>query len=193
MEFCEFKGETKWLRSLDKKQRGAIHQYLNAHPELKICAHTRKFDRNTHHAEKIEYCEVNGSIYTGKRDEYVDMLLCREGTKPEFNTIRCLRAELISDSERHRLIQAIMHNKTRDVKLFLEDGDDSNMRCADIHDHVNPPLVYALKTKNYDICRLLLDHGADIHAKVSMFSDTVLRSCYRYNDIEAAKLLLEYK
>ena len=66
-----------------------------------------------------------------------------------------------------RLIQAVSDNDVEHVKKILSMGFDPN--CGD-YDH-RTPLHIAVAVKNLEIAKLLIEHGADVHA-VDRFGGT---------------------
>ena len=73
------------------------------------------------------------------------------------------------------------------ISMLLEEGADVN---------ANNPLETTLQTaiRHYrtSAARLLLEHGADIHAPSSRSTGTALHAAYEVNDIQTVRLLLEY-
>jgi ankyrin repeat protein len=55
-------------------------------------------------------------------------------------------------------------------------------------DKNNTPLLYAVKNNNYEICKLLIDAGADIHA-MNMYKTTPLQYATHMNYTEIIDLL----
>lgn len=81
---------------------------------------------------------------------------------------------------------AAMHGRTQLVEFFLQTSFDVNTR--DSHDRT--PLHDAVKEGRYDICRLLLERGADINAgTASTWGVTPLRCATKESIVG---LLIEY-
>jgi hypothetical protein len=130
--------------------------------------------------------------YTKHIDPYADMILYRgdENKNRAYATIS-QDTNFTSIRNTHRLVSAVALNRTRDVRKFIELGDDP-IKVNDI-----PLLAIAFYNRNEEIFKLLLNNGIDIRdeMKYKFFGhqwSTVFERILSFNDIAFVKIALEY-
>jgi ankyrin repeat protein len=91
------------------------------------------------------------------------------------------------------LADAVVSNRTKIVRLFLEAGADPNVTFSNPDEGLRglTPLMVAVDTpEKIEIVRLLLQHGANPHLATNK-GNTALYDAVDYGNQDAAKLLLD--
>ncbi|SEH99775.1 ankyrin repeats (3 copies) [Akkermansia glycaniphila] len=91
------------------------------------------------------------------------------------------------NTENTILMAAVRTGNTDFVQLFLEYKADVNIKGDG-----DTALTYAAKYQNYPMCKLLLDHGADVNIKDNEGYTALTRAISKEN-IDLVKLFLEYE
>jgi ankyrin repeat protein len=87
---------------------------------------------------------------------------------------------------------AVFKNNIELVHILIKAGVDVNFQNTAIYGIGEPALISAIKEKNTDIIKLLLEHGADPNLP-DYFGKTPLMIAAQENALEAAKMLLAHK
>ncbi len=104
-----------------------------------------------------------------------------------------LEDRLVGLSEKKRkcayLLQAIDNSHPCDVAELLKTTDPNCLYCGG--DGASSPLNAAVRQRNLQICKLLLEAGADVNHKARQDEGAILAAA-RSGDLEIMKLLLQY-
>lgn len=98
-------------------------------------------------------------------------------------------AFLVSIIDSYFLVKAIVEGSKSKVETALFQGADPTIRCR-FHGVVHTPIVTAARTGDTDVCRLLIEAGADVNQAQSN-SETALANASMLGDYFMAELLLE--
>ena len=122
-----------------------------------------------------------------------------------YKLTRAVRGEML----REPLIAAVNRGDAKAVREMLDQGVDPNTRDSkvpqralwsivvslfkhqNLPDEGEPALVEAAWNSNLDICRLLIEHGADVNLKTSRGATPLTAACFAKN-LPLARLFLEH-
>jgi ankyrin repeat protein len=86
------------------------------------------------------------------------------------------------------LFEACVTHDVAQVRKLLADGADINLR----DDYGITPLMYACQVENTELCRVLLENGADLQAEDSEFGETEIMRAASNGIAPLCSLLLEF-
>lgn len=116
---------------------------------------------------------VNGNVAAAEH-------LVKRGAPPSLTVALCLKdwekAEALAvsaspDEKQRALVQAALHGNAEAVARALALGADVNAHSADLYSHASP-LHHAVSAGSLETVQVLIDAGADLHAKDTAYQGT---------------------
>ena len=88
-------------------------------------------------------------------------------------------------------MELVFENDPKNIKLFLEKGFDPNIKGFEYNDKDTTALIKSAMLGYRDMARVLIEHGADVNFRTSLYKKTALLMAVKNEDVEMVRLLLD--